>query len=398
MTKTSVKIIFPLLALALFLPFSAKAFAVKTGNAINISKSEIIDGNLYAAGSTLVIEGQVKGDVICAGQAVNISGKVDGDVICAGQSVEVTGEVGGSVRVAGTNININNKVGRNVMAFGTSVILGSKAQVAMDMLVGAAYASLNGQINGNLHGGGAMFTLNGAVGKDVALTMDAKQQTPALVLTNNATIGGNLSYTSPTMATIAKKDNIAGKTNRTLPQVKERYLANSMMAGLATMWLWCKIISLFGALLIGLFLVLMFKDKILVLADDMVARPGTAIGHGALLLFVAPVILFFLALTIIGIPLAFILGLSWLLLMMLGKILVAIFAGLILMGRYRHKKAKNEFKTETKGNMLLSMIVGVTVTFALFIIPVFGWVLAIIGKMWGMGILWLAMKKNCCTK
>lgn len=398
MTKTSVKIILPLLALALFLPFSAKAFAVKTGNAVSIGQNEIVDGNLYATGSTLVIDGQVKGDVICAGQAVSISGKVDGDVICAAQSIDVTGEVAGSVRIAGNNVTVNNKVGRNLMAFGASVILGSNAQVAMDMLVGAAYANINGQIAGNLHGGGAIITLNGPVGKDVALTMKAEKQSPLLTLTDKATIGGNLSYTSPTTATIAKPANIAGKVSRDWPQVKSDYFANSMVSGVAMIWLWCKIIGLFGALLMGLFLVLVFKDKILALADEMVAHPGTAIGHGALVLLVGPIILIFLFMTMIGIPLAFVSGLFWLLLMIMGKMMVAILAGLVLLGRYRHKRAKNGAQTETTANMILAMIIGVSVTFALFIIPIFGWVLAVIGKMWGMGVLWLAMKKHCCSK
>lgn len=395
MTKTSVKIIFPLLALALFLPFSAKAFAVKTGNAVNISKSEIIDGNLYAAGSTLVIEGQVKGDVICAGQAVNISGQVDGDVLCAAQSITVTGAVAGSVRVAGSSIDLNNKIGRNLMAFGASVITESNSQVGMDMLLGAAYASLNGQIAGNLHGGGSVITLNGPVGKDVALTISAEKQTPILTLTDKATVGGNLNYTSPTLVKIAKKENIAGKVNHSIAQIRHNRFNNYMVAGMTTMWLWCKIIGLFGAMILGLFLILLFKDKILALADDMVERPKQAIGYGALILFVGPMFLIVLALTMIGIPLAFVLLLFWLLLMILGKLLVAILAGLLLMGRYRHKKS---LKEETTSNMILSMIIGITITFALFIIPVFGWLLAIIAKMWGMGIIWLAIKKNCCSK
>lgn len=396
MTKTSVKIILPLLALALFLPFSAKAFSVKSGNAINISQNETIDGNLYAAGSTLVIDGQVKGDVICAGQAVSISGKVDGDVICAAQSVNVTGEVTGSVRVVGTDININNKVGRNLNVFGASVIMGSNTQVGMDMLVGAAYANINGQIAGNLHGGGAMITLNGPVGKDVSLTLSAEKQTPVLTLTDKAIVGGNLNYTSPTVAVITKPANIAGKVNRTLPQIKNYYRANSMMTGMASIWLWCKMIGLFGAMLLGLFLILMFKDKILALADDMVARPGQAIGYGALLLIIGPIALIILAMTMIGIPVAFVLGLTWILIMIIGKMMVAMLTGLLLMGRYRQKKGKNDSRTETKGNLILSMIIGVTVTFALFIIPIVGWILALVAKMWGMGIIWLAMKKSCC--
>lgn len=173
---------------------------------------------------------------------------------------------------------------------------------------------------------------------------------------------------------------------------------DSMAYDLATIWLWCGIIGLFGVLLLGLFLVLVVKDKILVLTDDMVARPGIAIGHGALVLLVGPFVLLSLAMTMIGIPLAFVLGLFWILLMIMGKMLVAILAGLLLMGRYRHKRAKNGTKTETTGNMILVMIIGVTVTLALFIIPIFGWILAIIAEMWGMGVLWLATKKNCCSK
>jgi len=111
-----------------------------------------------------------------------------------------------------------------------------------------------------------------------------------------------------------------------------------------------------------------------------------AIGYGAIILLAGPVVLFFLVLTMIGIPLAFVLGLLWILLMIMGKILVAILAGLLLMGRYRHKKTKSDTKMETTGNMILSMVVGVAVTFALFIIPIFGWILAIIAKMWAWAL------------
>ena len=404
MTKTSLKLmLLPLLAVAIFLPLSAKAYSVKTGSAINIAQTETVDGNLYAAGSSIVIDGQVKGDVICAGQAVTINGKVDGDVLCAAQSINVLGEVAGSVRIAGSNLEINNKVGRNVMAFGGSIVLGSKAEIGMDMLIASGFANINGKINGNLHGSGGMVTINGQIGKDVALNLESEQtkkkwvaQTAPLVVTANAKIGGNLSYTSSIVGQIDKKEVVGGKISRQLPPVSSQTMSQNAFLGMAMIWLWCKIIGLLGTLLIGLVLVVCFKQKLLGLLDTMVEAPGAAIGWGALALFVTPFALIFLLVSIIGIPLACLVFLIWLAAMMLGKILVAIFAGLVIMGRYRHKRAKNGANSETTGNMIISMLVGVVISYALFTIPIFGWVLALIAKMWGLGILWLLGKKCCC--
>ena len=219
MTKTSVKLFLPVLALALLLPFSAKAFAVKTGNAVNIGQADIVEGNLYAAASTLSIDGRVKGDVICAGQSVIITGQVDGDVLCAAQSISILGDVSGSVRVAGSDVNLNSKVGRNVMAFGASAMLGSKADVGMDMLVAAGFTDINGKIAGSLHGSAGVATINGQIGKDVALNIDSddKNKMSGLTVMEGAKIGGNLEYTSASQATIANNDSISGKVVRQLP-------------------------------------------------------------------------------------------------------------------------------------------------------------------------------------
>ncbi len=401
MTKTSLKLIFPVLLLALWLPLTAHAFAVKTGSAVNVGQTETVDGNLYAAGSTILIDGQVKGDVICAGQSVTISGKVDGDVLCAAQSINVLGEVTGSVRTAGTNIHLNNKVGRNVMAFGASVTLSSKAEVGLDMLVAAGFVNVNGKVGGSLYGTAGMATINGQVAKDVSLNLDSgnkKQWTNAnsnLVITENAKIGGNLNYTSVATATIAQATSIGGKVSRQLPPVIDRKMSQNLFLGLATFWLWCKIIGLFGTLLIALVLVLCFKDKLMGLLDGMVATPKKAIGWGAIWLILMPFILLFLLITVIGLPLACLITLLWLAAMMLGKVIVAIFVGLVVMGRYRHRRPKNGAAKESTGSLLLSALVGVVITTALFTIPLFGWLLAIIAKMWGLGVIWLN-GRQCC--
>jgi cytoskeletal protein CcmA (bactofilin family) len=399
MTKTSLKLMLPLIFLALLLPLAAaKAFAVKTGSAVTVAQSETIDGNLYAAGSVLVINGEVKGDLLCAGQAVTINGKVDGDVLCAAQAINITGDVAGSVRVAGNDLRLNGKVGRNVMAFGNTVVLGPTSEVGLDMLVGVSYADINGKIDGSLNGAAGVMNINGQIAKDVALTLDGKHnragQNADLLITDKAQIGGNLDYTSEVAASIANSNAIVGHISRQLPSSNFNFNPQ-LFIGLTTLWLWCKIMGLFGLMLIGLVFILLFKNKLLALLDEMVVKPKLKIGWGALVLFVTPMVLIFLMMTLVGLPLAGLLFLIWLVAMIMARVVVGLFAGLLIMGRYRHKRAKNGAAKESVGNMIMAMIVGILITCALFIIPIFGWLVALIAEMWGLGALWLWAKKCC---
>ena len=166
MSKKKFLAIFLAITTLVLIPVTTKAFSVQSGDSIFNSKDQTIDGNLYAAGSTITIEGQVTGDVICAAQTVNISAKVDGDVICAAQTINITGEVLGNVRVAGNFINLSGTVGRNMNAFGNVVILSDQAKVGWDLLAAAARVEMRGEIDGNLHGSDSNLLVAGRVAKN----------------------------------------------------------------------------------------------------------------------------------------------------------------------------------------------------------------------------------------
>src|SRR5260221_243591 len=72
------------------------AATVKTGDNIFISKSHTINDNLFASGSNITIDGDIKGDVYCAGENIQINGRVDGDVICIGKTIVIKGIVNGN--------------------------------------------------------------------------------------------------------------------------------------------------------------------------------------------------------------------------------------------------------------------------------------------------------------
>ena len=102
----------------LLLPLTASAYSLKKGDAVYVPKDEIIEGNLYAVGSSLIIDGKVTGDVICAGQSININGNI-----------------GGNLRVVGNTINFNGQVARNAMVIGTTAVTSASSTIGWDLLI-----------------------------------------------------------------------------------------------------------------------------------------------------------------------------------------------------------------------------------------------------------------------
>src|SRR4030065_1178885 len=94
--KYSLKILSSLLLVTMLLTLSAVpvlAFDARSGDTVTIDSGEVVDDDLYLAGSNIIIDGTVNGDVFAVGQTVAINGKVNGAVTLAAQSViiRVTG-------------------------------------------------------------------------------------------------------------------------------------------------------------------------------------------------------------------------------------------------------------------------------------------------------------------
>ena len=73
---------------------------LQSGGQITIPADQTVDGDLYASGGRVLIEGTVDGDLIAAGGQVTITGDVSGDLMASAGAVDISGEVGGDARVA----------------------------------------------------------------------------------------------------------------------------------------------------------------------------------------------------------------------------------------------------------------------------------------------------------
>ncbi len=387
MKKAKFGLLIAVAVIVCVLPLSAKAFMNKAEDSVYIPKEQTVSGSLFAAGSSITVDGKVQGDVFCAGQSIVINGIVDGDVFCAGQSVTINGSVGGSVRAAGNSIAINGKVSRNVMAAGANVTLSPEATVGWDMQFASAFSEIRGKVGRDVDGAGASATISGNVGRNVFLLMDDNRMNKenkedvkaSPIITSTATIGGNVSYRSRTEAQIEKGSMIKGETSRLAMKdvIDRRDAKNAAKGGLAVF----SLIGLFSSLIIGLVFVSWLKRPAREITDIIVAKPWPSIGWGLIVAIVAPIAAFIVCIPIIGFALGLIILAAWLLAMYLGDIVFG-----VAFGRWLLKKfAPNKVESAT---LVWPMVLGIVVSSIIFMIPVIGWLACMVATLWGMGAIW----------
>jgi cytoskeletal protein CcmA (bactofilin family) len=363
----------------LFLPLAVSAYSLKSGDSVYLAKDETVEGNLYAAGANLTIEGKVTGDVICAGQSINITGEVDGDVICAGQSINITGKIGGNLRVAGNAINFSGQVARNGIIIGATAVTAAGSNIGWDLLIlGNSYV-LGGDIGRDLYGSAGLVNLTGQVGKNLNLNFGGKNNyEKPLTIASTAKVGGEVKYKSEKNAEIATGASLGGQVIHNYPAVNAKKTNNFNFSWLGTL------ISIFSSLVIGLVLISFWREPILKITDLMLARVNASLGWGLLALLLTPIIVIILLITIIGIPLSLILLVLWLVAMYLSKILVGIVVGRSLL---------NNFWLKQRDSLILAMIIGIVVSYLIFSLPFIGWIISLLAMLWGLGGIMLMLKK-----
>jgi cytoskeletal protein CcmA (bactofilin family) len=384
------KILLFSLAFILILPISVLAFEIKTNETVIINKDQIIDGNLYAAGSLITVDGTVRGDVFCGGETININGQIDGDIICAGKTVNINSSVGGNVRIVGETLIINGSIDRGIIAAGANTTLGSEAVVGWDMLWAGARADIRGKIGRDFYGGGANVLINGEIGRDVKLRLDERITKDTVIkiddyaplnILDEANIEGNVYYTSGIKGTISENASIAGEIGHSLPEKKQK------KEGPFDFGLWGLLVSIFSALVVGLVIISIWRKEILELTNNMLEKISPSIGWGVVIMIITPIIVVLLLFTLIGIPLALITFVIWLIALYISKIFVGILVGKSLMDKFGEKK-------ESTTNLIWPMIIGVALCWIIFAIPVIGWLLSLISIWWGLGGIWLYSKKQ----
>ena len=367
-----------LLALvALFLaltPSPAAAADIRNGD-VTIGTSETIEDDLYAFGGNIAINGTIHGDLIAAGNNISIDGTVTGDVIAAGQSVVIRGQVGGSVRAAGASMVIDGKVTDDLLAAGNELTILSNGRVGRDVIVGATNATISGQIGRDLQAGSTNVKIDGGVGGNVLASVDRLQ------LTDRATIGGNLKYTSKNEAQIANTSSVKGSIERQTP-ANDRAPLVTGPAALVIEWLK----GLIGLLILGILVVFFFPGFARRAGEALVRSPWLTLAIGALVLIGLPIlaVVFFAVGALIG---------GW----WIGFVVLSLFVVVLALSIPVAAIGVGGAVLRIAGRPVpvwLALIIGLVVLLLVALIPILGGLVIFCALLFGMGATTIAVVGN----
>lgn len=347
----------------------AGAQSFRTGDNVLVASGQTVDRTLWAAGTNIDIAGTVRGDVFCAGQNVTISGTVEGDVICAAQTIRIAGTVNGDVRLAGQAVTISGDVSHNSSIAAQTFSLDGAGSVAGDASVAANDASLNGTVGRDAALAAQTVTLSNIIGREVKAT------TEHLTLGPNARVGGDLSYTSANQAIVAQGATVTGTTTQYAPQ--ERPSHRNRLFGFNVLMALYTIISL---LIVALALVLLLPRLFHVVTSVAVDAPLKTLLVGVVAGFMFPILFVALLLSVVGLPLALLSLLVWLLILAFSGLFTSYYLGRLLLSN--------------QPNPIVIMLVGALIVLVVGLIPILGIFVGVASLWLGSGMALLSLKKQ----
>lgn len=343
------------------------AHVFQTGANVKTDQGQKIDHTFFASGQTVNINSEVEGDVFCAGQTINITGKVHGDVICAGQTVNITGSVDGDVRIAGQTVIISSNVGGNATIAGQTFTLAPEASIEGDITLGSEKGVFNGTVGRDIAVGGSNVIIANKVGRDI------KGNIENLELTTSARVTGNINFTSEKDIVKVGGAEVGGKVTRSDLSEEDKSNDGGMFAfGIGWFIYW-----FLATLLIAMVLALLFPRMLQTLSDRAFPTPWKALLTGFLASIAIPTILILIAITVVGLPLALVGGLLWLLIVLISGPLSGYYLGRLILRNSRRP--------------LLIMLVGASILLVLYFIPFIGFLALLLALWTGSGMLLLEL-------
>jgi hypothetical protein len=341
----------------------------RSGNAATVAKGEVVDNTVFMGGRNVDIAGTVNGDVICGAQNLNISGTVTGDVICGAQTINISGHVEGNIRIGGQTVNFNGTVDKNATIGAQTINTDSKSMVGGDADFAGSNLNLSGNIGRDLAVAGSNVNLSGEVGRDI------KSAVQDMTIAGGAKVGGGIDYTSKNKVNISGGATVAGSVTQHIPKEKTRsYPRMAFFSGI--------FVLILGAVLLiaALILTALFPQFVHSVSSQAVKRPLRVFLTGFVASIVVPVVAVLLMISVIGIPLAILLILTWILIALTSGLFTAYYIGRSVWRRQH--------------NPLLIVLAGGLLLLILFIIPFLGCVVMLFSFWIGAGMVLLELRNH----
>ncbi|MCW3130895.1 MAG: hypothetical protein OCU20_07185 [Methanophagales archaeon] len=320
-----------LLILLLLLPH-VHALQMLSDDQVSIDSP--IDDDVFATGGTVTINAPVTSAVI-AGGTVTINAPVSGDVFVAGGQILVNSDIKGKIVAAGGDIDLRGAAENAVIA-GGDIDIHSTTVINRDAVITGGNVSNAGKILGNLTVRADNFLNTGSAG-----SIDFK-----------------------------KNEGLRGLRN----------LINTF-----------SILMTAGFLIVGIILLKLFPRQFFIVESEIRKSPVKNTLVGFVLIIASVIVITLLSLTIVGFPIALIMGMLFIIALMLSSIFVSFAVGRKIVDLF---KVKFKLNFKLKFNDLLIFVLGFVILSLLFRIPYAGVLIVIIAVSLGFGAIIYALREN----
>lgn len=331
-------------------------------------------GNAYVAGASVTVTGATAGDLTATGGSVTLAAPVTGDALLLGGSLSSRALIDGDLRAAGGSISVEEPVRGDFVATGFSV--SDSAPVLGSVFIAAAEAQLLDGAKGPVIIYGNNVALGGTFGGDVTVIASGR-----VTLAASTTIAGSLSYEASESAVIPDSVAIAGGVHYTSASYLPSAGASKALAVASIgIFLFARILGtlILAGLLAGLFPRLARAVAQRAFAGRIRTTLLTMLlGFAALV--ATPILLLLLALTFIGIGIAALLFILYLLLVFLAFMYAGILLGSFVARRFEQRETVF-WRDGVLGMFLLSII---------SLLPLVGMLAAFLLMMFAAGALLL---------
>ncbi|MBT6691034.1 polymer-forming cytoskeletal protein [Candidatus Parcubacteria bacterium] len=366
------------LAICIVLPTSALALTGYSSDIVILEKDQVINGNYYAAGNTIEINGTVNGDIFVAGDTIVIdSENINGDIFAAGSNITVKGKVNGSLRLVGENIDLMGEVTRNAMVAGKSFRVDSDSKLAGHLTFWGQMVNVAGEI-GRLEGAFSNMRLSGTVNNDVDIYLSEPTE-EAINISDEAVVNGTLYYKALKESEINSDATIGDVSFNEIVKKTEPSFDKGNLLG----W----IVKFFGMFIVGIIALYLWPKFVADSYSSVYKKPVKTFFKGLLLLIVTPLASILIAATIVGLPLSIIVMVLWAIAFYLAKVMAAWLIG---------KFIKDKLFSNAKWRKVLVLALGILIYILLGKIPFIGFMISMLIYIfaWGTFANTLKFKKD----
>ncbi len=352
------------------------------GQNVNVNKNETVK-NLYTAGNVISIDGEIQSDLYTAGNVITVESNVENNFSGVGGTIIIKGDVGNNVHIAGGTVIVQGEIMEDLFVVGGNVLIGKSAKVEGDLVVAGGMVDIEGPIKGSVFIGGGDVNINNKIGGQVKITADI------LKIGEFAEIEKNIKYTSSKKAEIHRDAKISGTINfnqKAIKTIDKSSVVSGFFAILATFLL----LKIATGIVVGLALVYFFKNIIKSIVKKGLNNVGANVGMGIAVLFLTPVVGVILIISIVGVYLAGLISILYVLLIMLSSAIANIVFGSLLL---KVLKKKEEYSVGWQ-----EVIFGVIVLKIVWFIPFVGWLLYAVFMLISMGAISSLIYKSFVKK